>query len=103
MTCEACLETFVQELDRRLDGDTDAPHPEQLVDKTFPLKGCDAERTLNIARKSKYLRVAKERDDDYFIYFSDSKKWSFNSAYAVSFRVNKRSGNTHNEDWYLIK
>ena len=105
MTCEACLERFVQELDGLLAG---KPHSgmdlDVLLMRTLPLKACNVEEALKIARKSRYFTSLFERADDYGIAFSDAGEHPYSGSSGVSFSILKQSGNsdfgkTHVKKW----
>jgi hypothetical protein len=87
--CAARLAQFVRELDDML---TENSGPltrfNDLIERYFPLKGCDVEEVTKICRGSKYLHGVSTE------YVGSNVIWFGNSKYTVGFALRKPSGDT---------
>jgi len=85
-SCLAKVTTFVAELDELLSKEKNWLTPyDDLNERYFPLRDCDADALLDVVRRSKYLQSVfhNSRTNSYLIHFS-SDAVSFGFGYLAS-------------------
>ncbi len=93
--CADRLTRFVREMDEILTKDPPSVIPLlDLLEKYFPLKGCDAEEAIKICRRSKYIHVVGRDPRSDIIMFSSATFWNRHSGFTVAFSL-KPSGDSY--------
>jgi hypothetical protein len=96
MDCLDRMKEFVSELDALLDKNPPTLDPFlNLLNRTFPLTGCDIEEVVQIAKKSKYFSSPSHNGSVLVFSFSSASRNSGPfSGFDVSFGISKLTGNT---------
>jgi len=93
--CADRVSRFVHELDELLAAKPRSVNPFQdLLEKYFPVKGCDIEEIVKICEKSKYIWPIDRTFDVVVIDFSSSTFWNPHSGFRVGFGLRKSSGDS---------
>jgi hypothetical protein len=94
--CATRIAAFVKELDSLLASDPSTIYPVfDLLNRYFPVEGCDIQDAIGIARESRFFSLVSEEKTYYVIVF-DSKGvagWA-NPGFYVQFSLIKTSGNS---------
>jgi hypothetical protein len=96
MDCLDRMKEFVSELDTLLDQNPPTLEPFlSLLNRTFPLTGCDIQEVTRIASKSKYFISPYQNGSMLVFSFSSATAYSGPlSGFDVSFGISKSNGNT---------
>lgn len=97
VSCLAKATSFVAELDELLSKERNWITPyEDLNERYFPLRDCEADALLEVVRKSSFIRSISHisRMNEYLIHFS-SDDVSFGFGYLVS----EKKSSFHSQTW----
>jgi hypothetical protein len=93
-TCLAKAAAFVAELDELLEKERRSNRPYfDLAERYFPLRDCEAEALLDIARKSRFIRSIQynPRTNEYHVLF-ERDIWGAWFSYLVAQRKSRSAG-----------
>ena len=92
--CSARLENFVKELDQLLTNEPPSVDPFlALLERAFPVTGCNVDEALKVARTSKFLLVIDEWPKAYVIRFGNART-SRHRGFSISFGLLKDTGDS---------